>query len=232
MDAFSLVTLAVVTALPQEMQGISRRFPSGGREGGWDLRLPTPEMPLVTGICGLRAHDFPVMLKDLSRAFPKVKDVILLGCCGALVPELRPYDPLCALGHVSADGETRIQVDGDLGAVLSRVCPGARNGWFATSGAVLTDAAQKRECAVNTGALAVEMEGLEVAKVCKNNGLRFASLRWVLDDLEDPIPEAETREVEASWRLLRMRLERIADDLAEALPVICRAYRPINPLKS
>lgn len=167
----------------------------------------------------------------LERARPRA--ILLAGLAGGLDPALAIGDVVVADGHhpleEGGDAEplpTDAELTERLVRELARERIAHRVGPFVTSDRVLADPVEKRSFG-GRGWLAVEMEGLAVARACRDHGVPCASVRVVLDPAEHRLPDlsgavdadGEVQAVRLAWCLAR-RPWIVAD-----LPPMIRAAR-------
>jgi len=112
------------------------------------------------------------------------KWVLSCGFAGALVPSVKVGDILVADSIVDAHGQTLV-IDVAFPADPER---GIHIGRLMTSDAIVRLVEEKRRLAERYGAIAVDMETLAVAQVCREQGVRFLSVRAISDDLSGDLP--------------------------------------------
>lgn len=110
--------------------------------------------------------------------------LISFGLAGGLAPEFEPGDLVIPTEIVSEAGQRWI-VDGTLSARL-----GVAAGVLLAGTAILATAAAKQQAWRRTGAVAVDLESGEVARVAGGFGLPFAVLRAICDPCERDLPPA------------------------------------------
>lgn len=132
--------------------------------------------PSVIGTAGLAEH------------LRSARAVVSFGLCGALDTALKPGD--LVIGEaVVAGGQTR-PCDPSIVAALAQVLPQARRGSLAGGEAMIATAAEKAALRVATGAIAVDMESLAVARAAMAAALPFVVLRAVSDGADHSLPRA------------------------------------------
>jgi adenosylhomocysteine nucleosidase len=147
----------------------------------------------------------------LARGRPRA--VLLVGLAGGLDPSLAVGDVVVADGHHPApDGDaadaiaTGAALTARLVRELGRERIPHRVGAFVTSHRVLADPVEKRAFGEH-GWLAVEMEGLGVARACRDHDVPCASLRVVLDPVDHRLPDLSGAiDAEGEVRLARLAL--------------------------
>jgi len=111
--------------------------------------------------------------------------VLSVGFSGALVPELKKGEIVVADGVTSADGQTRLAIDIQMAADPAH---GLHVGHLCMTDHIVRQVSEKRALAETTGAIAVDMESLGVARVCQERGVRFLAVRVISDDLSSDLP--------------------------------------------
>jgi len=180
----------------------------GGR--GWFGSRPDGGCCLLvqTGIGPERAAAAAAAVPDDARAF------LALGCAGGLAPALRTGDLVVASEIVltDADGTPRSRWPARGRPVVdlaNRTGLVVHHGSLASSPVVLRDAQAKARLAGRSGAVAVAMEDGPLTAAAAARGLPFASVRTILDEAHEAVPELssildlETGDV----RLVRAALE-------------------------
>ena len=217
------VDLAVMAAMGSELQGIDRRFPlldqCGSKEDGWRI-YDVDGARLWCACCGMKAPLADLQLAGLKREC-KVESLLIVGCCGALEEEMSAQSPVLAEAFIPADASAPIPADPTLSDKFGALLPEAKRGSFATSGEVLETTEKKRALALTGGAIAVEMEGAIIAAIARKHAIGCASLRFVLDELEENLARQENDLTGSTCRLTRAdvekRLETISESIAQCL---------------
>ena len=178
--------LTITAALPWEAQTARGGQAIAGRGR---VRL------LTSGVGPLRARDAADALLDSAEP---VTAVLSIGVAGGLTNHLRR--PMLTIPHEiirRADG-ARFTPDPALRKQLGRLLNEADLPWQTaasiTTPTVLFTRAEKL-AAAETGAEIVQMEDAEWAELCAAAGVPFATLRVVMDALDDDIPTEVT-----GWR--------------------------------
>jgi adenosylhomocysteine nucleosidase len=117
----------------------------------------------------------------------KPKWVISAGLAGGLQPGVKRGDivmPDCILGE---DGR-RLAIDLAISPEQKAATPGLHVGALLTIDRVAYKAAEKRNLGVRHGALAVDMETVGVAEVCRREKLRFMAVRVISDAVNEELP--------------------------------------------
>jgi adenosylhomocysteine nucleosidase len=116
------------------------------------------------------------------------RGLISLGIAGGLAPQLRPGTIVVAQAVVAADG-TRYATDQDWTSAL-RACTGAVAGDVFGGEAIVATAAEKAALHARTGALAVDLESLVVARAARRAQLPYVVLRAIADPASRNLPQA------------------------------------------
>ncbi|WP_448207070.1 phosphorylase family protein [Azospirillum sp. sgz302134] len=125
--------------------------------------------------------------------------VISFGIAGGLAPEIRPGTLVIATGVVG-DG-TAYMASSAWRERLLQVIPTARAGVIASVARPVVTVAEKGALHARTGALAVDMESLAVARVCRERGVPFAVLRAVADPAHRALPPAALAGLDGGGRM-------------------------------
>lgn len=114
----------------------------------------------------------------LGRYSPR--QVIVIGFCGGLSPELQKGDAVCADSVVTESGGRR--------ALPMHALPGAKVGPLFSSRTLLAAAADKRRLFDAYGAIAVDMETEGVFEVCQRSDAPLRVIRAVSDAADEDVP--------------------------------------------
>lgn len=161
--------------------------------------------PPVLVVCGLRAEariaagpgvvtvcgggDAAALEAAIARAIGQgVAGVLSFGIAGGLAPQLAPG--AIVLGTSVRCGAESFACDPSWLERLVPRLPAAHCGVVAGVGQPVADVAQKARLALETGALAVDMESHIAASLAHRQGLPFAALRVVSDDARHTLPPA------------------------------------------
>jgi adenosylhomocysteine nucleosidase len=109
--------------------------------------------------------------------------IISAGFAGGLDERLKQGDMLLADTIVDAEGHA-LAIDFKLGEAK----PHVHVGRLLTVDRVIRDPAEKRELGQRHAALAVDMETLGVAEVCRREKVRFLSVRVIIDTVDRELP--------------------------------------------
>lgn len=110
--------------------------------------------------------------------------VLAAGFSGGLQPSLKIGDLVI--------GNSIVNTTGDELVVDVKMAPDPTRGWhvgrLVTADHIVRTIAEKQQLAERTGAMAVDMESLAVAKVCAETRTRFLAIRGISDDLSEDLP--------------------------------------------
>lgn len=150
----------------------------------------------VSGASAARAYEAAIFLAEEQ---PHV--LVSFGIAGALRGSLRPGDIVLADSVGSLSGPS-IPTSAAPTEVLSRAADAG--GFALVRGPILgveqviANASEKDRLSQESGALAVDMESYEVARVAQERGLPFAVLRAIADPADLSIPEFALQAVNPS----------------------------------
>ena len=186
--------IAIFAALQWECRAVVRQLRCVSRSRGaactfWRAAVPGREIWVIkTAVGEERAAAATNVLRDAGRF-----DLFFsTGCAGALSPQLTPGDLTVATTVIgqSARFDTDSAQRECAVATAQRAALPATVGPVLCSPRALVNVAEKRAAALETGAIAVEMEGAAIAAVAQRVGIPFLSVRAVLDTAETELPEA------------------------------------------
>jgi adenosylhomocysteine nucleosidase len=112
------------------------------------------------------------------------KWVLSCGFAGALVPNIRVGDVVVANSIVDDRGQALLI---DVGFPADEK-QGIHIGRLLTHDAIVRLVPEKQQLAARHSAIAVDMESLAVAQVCRERGARFLGIRVISDDLSSDLP--------------------------------------------
>jgi adenosylhomocysteine nucleosidase len=112
------------------------------------------------------------------------KWILSSGFAGALVPTVKIGDIVVADSIVDTHGQA-MMIDVAFPADPAR---GLHIGRILTSDAIVRLVSEKQLLAAHLGAIAVDMESLAVAQVCREQGIRCLSIRSISDDVAHDLP--------------------------------------------
>lgn len=170
---------------PDPLTGVVAALPAEARTAqalqriGWRVRVAGPGPD--------RARAAAEALLDAG-----VERLLVWGTAGGLQPDLRPGALVVASEVMDAEG-TRFPVFGQwqqqlLASAASGVKPST--GALVSLARPVTDRRAKAALAAQTGAVAVDMETVAIARLALARGLPFALLRAIVDPLEQALPSA------------------------------------------
>lgn len=110
--------------------------------------------------------------------------VLSVGFSGALQPHLKVGDLVVADSIVDREGKG-LKVDVRMKSTPKE---GLYVGKFLNSDQIVRTVAEKQSLGESTGAIAVDMESLAVARVCAERGIRFMAVRVISDDMSKDLP--------------------------------------------
>jgi adenosylhomocysteine nucleosidase len=151
-------------------------FRGGFTGSDWDIRIVTVE----AGAGHERARRATQSLIDAHTP----TWILSAGFSGALHPDLQLGDIVLANAIVSPEGE-ELLVDARMTAAPDR---GWHVGKIATADEIVRTVSAKQSLAEQTGALAVDLESLAVARLCQKTKTRFLAVRAISDDLSHDLP--------------------------------------------
>jgi adenosylhomocysteine nucleosidase len=110
--------------------------------------------------------------------------VLSVGFAGALCDGMKVGEIVMADSIVDTHGhEMKIDL-----ALPGETQPGLHAGRVVTADAIVRKVADKRQLAAELGGIAVDMESLAVAQVCRETGTRFLAVRVISDDMSADLP--------------------------------------------
>jgi adenosylhomocysteine nucleosidase len=112
------------------------------------------------------------------------KWVLCCGFSGALVPGIQVGDIVVGDSIVDLQGQS-LMIDVGFPADPKQ---GIHTGRLLTHDAIVRLVPEKQQLAKHFSALAVDMESLAVAQVCRERGVRFLAIRVISDDLTSDLP--------------------------------------------
>lgn len=113
--------------------------------------------------------------------------VISAGFAGGLQPQLRQGDILMA-NEIADLAGLRLAIDFKIGPAALAQVPGLHVGRLLSVDAIVREPAAKRALGQEHGALAVDMETSAVAEVCRDERVRFLSVRVISDTVDRELP--------------------------------------------
>ncbi len=183
----------VVTALPFERKALLRSCGETLRddlESGAEWRLARDNRVVQGGI-GLEAAARSIDAV-LRRRSPTA--LLSIGCAGGLAPSLAPGEVVIGAVLVGED-EFRVAPEMLLRSVdtaLHAEAIYARRGTIVSVASAVATSAAKAEVFERTGALAVDMESVALARAACAAGIPFCAIRVILDDAWTDVPASVT----------------------------------------
>jgi len=179
--------LGIVCALHLEIAPFLRRTLQFKHQSGNGFtfrgcRLEETRLCVVEGGAGMnRAEQATHALIDAFHP----PWVVSVGFSGALVDGLKIGHIVVADSITDRAGRTKLSIDLKMKAAPER---GLHVGPIVTTNEIVRLVSEKRELAAATGAIAVDMESLGVARVCQARGTKFMAVRVISDDLFADLP--------------------------------------------
>jgi len=127
------------------------------------------------------------------------KWVLSVGFSGGLLPEMKVGDIVLANSIVDTHGN-ELKVDLKMGDDPDK---GVYVGRFVNSDEIVRLVKDKQELAEKHAAIAVDLESLAVAQICRETGTKFMAVRVISDDLSADLP-SEVMSVIGSTGALRV----------------------------
>lgn len=184
---FAHADIGLVSALPIELNALFDRCEKVRKYSGDDFTFRGgryDKVRIAAAHCGMgfaRARRATQALID-AHSPPWI---ISCGFSGALVPAVAVGHVVMANAIVDQHGH-EIALDLNLPANPKS---GVHVGRLLTSDEIVRKVADKKALAEKHQALAVDMESLAVAQVCRERGTRFLAVRVISDDLSADLPE-------------------------------------------
>lgn len=141
-----------------------------------DLRLAVVESGPGANLASLATH---VLLDGHQPDW-----VLSVGFSGALQPHLKVGDLVVADAIVDREGKG-LKVDVRMQSVPKE---GLYVGKFVNVDQIVRTVAEKQSLAETSGAIAVDMESLAVARVCAERSIKFMAVRVISDDMSKDLP--------------------------------------------
>jgi nucleoside phosphorylase len=188
--------IALVVALGQERRALKRSL-AFARDRR--LREFRAEIGAVSGgtvvlmQAGIGWDRARSALLAASRVFP-LRAAWSLGFAGGLADGLRAGDLVCPSVVLLDEGRSgeaynAAPVHTDIRATLSAAGLSVHDGSVLTVGAPLRTPQAKRAAHRRTGAVAVDMEAVGVARGARSLGVPWLTIKAVVDAVEEPLPE-------------------------------------------
>jgi adenosylhomocysteine nucleosidase len=177
------VITGIVVALPEELKTLTSQRIEKGRSGFIGDNLLVARAG--TGISNAQAAAEQLVEQGATR-------LVSWGCAGALDDRLKPGDLVLADKLIAQDrSELCINVNwhGHCVKHLTQDLP-VITGYVIESAHIVSDSQEKHQLHTATGALAVDMESIAIAKVALSNALPFIAIRAIVDPANMDLPKA------------------------------------------
>jgi adenosylhomocysteine nucleosidase len=184
---FAQADIGIISALPIELGAFFDRCERVRRYSGDEFTFKGGRYDKIrvaaahSGMGFARARRATHALVDAHTP----KWILSCGFSGALVPEV-------ALGHVVMANAICDQHGNELTIDLNlpgNPKSGVHVGRLLTADDIVRRVDDKKQLAEKHQALAVDLESLAVAQVCRERGIRFMAVRVISDDLSADLPE-------------------------------------------
>lgn len=176
----------IVVALPEELSTLTAKKIEKGCIGYIGEKI----LVVYSGIGPKNASASAELLVKQG-----IGNLISWGCVASLDKAFKPGDLVVTDSFVDVDG-----VGLDIGnkdwvthvqaALAKELLMTARAGKLAESKNIVVNSRDKEQLATTSGAIAVDMESVAIAKVAKSHGLPFLAVRAVADPLDMDLPKA------------------------------------------
>lgn len=183
----------IVVALPEELATLtSQKVAKGGY-----LMLNNQLVVAYSGAGAVNANNAAQLLVEQGAT-----RLVSWGCAGALSEELKPGDLVLADKLKDADGNfvDDVYVSSSLHDVINNYLPkktSVYTGILVESRDIIALSVIKKQLHASTGAIAVDMESIAIAKVAKQHRLSFLALRVIVDPASMNLPEAINQSLNA-----------------------------------
>jgi nucleoside phosphorylase len=183
--------VAVLAALPQELQPLRRRLRARPAELSAAWMAEASRAGAILALTGMGREASAAAAERVLDRYP-VSAVVSTGFAGALSESLGPGQLIAARRMRAPGEESELWPDG---ALLRRAL--SAGGLRAVTTVTVLSAASTREGrqALRTGyeAEAVDMESYWIARAAWRRGIPFVAIRAVLDTVEMDLPEVASR---------------------------------------
>lgn len=123
------------------------------------------------------------------------------GCAGALHPDRRPGELIIPEQLIAGDGDTLLASIQWREWLLGRLECAVFSGPITESDTPLTEVASKHDLYLHTGACAVDMESVALARVARRHDVPFLALRAVADRADQALPRRSAALIKADGSL-------------------------------
>ncbi len=183
------VTIGIVCALHLEVGPLLEKLHSTRTQAGNGLKFhdcSLGEVRIVVVEGGTGHKRATQATNALIDAFEPAW-IISMGLSGALIPEMKVGHIVVGDSLIYENGNSEISLRLEMSDDIEH---GLHVGKLCTADRIIRTCEEKRELHAKTGAIAVDMESLAVAKICKSRDTGFMVIRAISDDLsEDLLPE-------------------------------------------
>jgi Nucleoside phosphorylase len=130
--------------------------------------------------------------------------LISWGCAAALSATLKPGDLVLPDTLIDAEGN-RLDIQSDWLKLASSLIK-AHTGCLAESLTIVAAAKDKKRLHSQTGAIALDMESIAIAKVARQNNLPFLAIRAIADPVDMDLPKAISHALNAEGDIVLAKL--------------------------
>ncbi len=209
----ALIPLMLIAPLEDEIRDLRLRLQNQSRlDPGGRLTLAAwGRMPLLLVRSGMGAA---ALARTLGRVLePGYTGLcLLLGYGGGILPELRPGDLVVATEVIDSQQDRRFEVAPALVARAAKILkqtglPGHLGSLAGVDQVALTPG-DKAAAGLRSGALALDMESVAFAGICRDAALPFLVVRSILDPLNLALPQlpgSSPAEIKKFWETPPLR---------------------------
>jgi adenosylhomocysteine nucleosidase len=169
--------LGVIAALKTELHPTLAAFSHASRRVEHLRFHETPSLAFVAGGIGAKAAA-AASLVMVDHFKPDA--LVSTGFCGAITDDL-------AVGDLLIGRTTKSRCDEALLELARTAAPQSRQGSLRTVEKVILKAEDKKKLKEETGAVAVDMEAEAVALAARSRGVKFLSVKVVIDTPSEPL---------------------------------------------
>jgi hopanoid-associated phosphorylase len=204
------VITGIVVALPEELDTLTARQPGfkGGKKiAKGECLFINPDLAVVysgAGPCNAKAAAEQLVSQGAER-------LISWGCAAALSAALRPGALVLADDLISENGRRdanscvsqtwRAHVKGLLSAMVP-----VYQGALVESARLVASSNEKHRLHAQTGAIAVDMESLAIARIASRRQKAFLAIRAIADPVEMDLPKAVSYSLSEQGEVVLRRL--------------------------
>jgi adenosylhomocysteine nucleosidase len=178
------VITGIVVALAEELTTLTSKKMAKGQ----CLFIADKLLVAYSGVGSANAQDAAELL--VARGATRLMS---WGCAGALSASLKPGDLVLADTLIAATGNVEMAVDADWHSDTKNRLAAfvvAHTGRLAESISLVSDSQDKKQLHALTGAIAVDMESIAIAKVAGRYALPFLAIRVIVDPANMTLPRA------------------------------------------